>query len=299
MKDKLVIILSGILWGFVGVVTTQILRYNFSTYAVVELRFLISAIILFIGLVIFNKKLLKPKNLAKCFLLGLSNLFTCVCYYNSIKYLGSAFASVLLYTSPIMVMVYCAIKNKTPITAQTIISVLCCFLGCVLFGKGKIGFNIKGLVFGLLSAVFNSAVSIVGAKIKNQNKITINFYSFLSASVVGLVFLRANTFTKLYNLKASLLFLLLCVFCTIIPYILYISALKQGQESVASLLCISEPITANIIQIIIEKQISITSILGLVFLILGVILISIKTKAESQIKNRVSTGQNFKGRQLT
>ena len=72
MKDKLVVILSGILWGFVGVVTTQILKYNFSTYAVVELRFLISAIILFIGLVIFNKKLLKPKNLAKCFLLGLS-----------------------------------------------------------------------------------------------------------------------------------------------------------------------------------------------------------------------------------
>ena len=36
-----------------------------------------------------------------------------------------------------------------------------------------------------------------------------------------------------------------------------------------------------------------------VFLILGVILISIKTKAESQIKNRIPTGQNFKGRQLT
>lgn len=298
MKDNLIIILSGILWGFVGVVTTQILKYKFSTYTVVELRFLISAILLFIGLAIFNRKLLKPKSISTCFLLGVSNLFTCICYYNSIKYLGSAFASVLLYTSPIMVMVYCAIKNKTPITKQMIFSVLCCFIGCVLFSKGKMGFNLKGVVFGVLSAVFNSAVSIVGAKIKNQSQITTNFYSFLTASVVGIVFLRADTFTKLYNLKVSLLFLLLCVFCTIIPYILYISALKQGQEGIASLLCISEPITANLMQIIIEKQISITSVLGLIFLIIGVILISIKSKDKSQFDKKSRHGKILKGGNL-
>lgn len=294
MKDKIIIILAGVLWGFVGVITTQIFSLGFSSYAIVEFRFLFSAIIVFIGLFIFNKNLLKPQNIKQCFLLGVCNLLTCVCYYNAIKYIGSGVASILLYTSPIMVMVYCSVKGKTKITAKMLLAVAFCVLGCCLSGGNKYSFNIKGLVFGLFSAIFNSLVSIVGAKIKSHNKTTINFYSFLSSSIVGLVFIRASAFTKLYNIKASVLFLALCMFCTVIPYILYIGALKKGQEDIASMLCISEPITANLIQIIIDKKISVITILGLIFLIIGVILVSVNNKKGGNLVDEQAKQRSFR-----
>lgn len=273
-KDSLIIILSGVLWGFVGLVTTQIFSFNFTETEVVELRFLISAIVMLVILLLFNRNLLKPKNIWICLLLGLSNFFTCVCYYKAIKYLGGGVACVLLYSSPIFVVIYCKIAYNKRITKKTYMAMIFCLLGSILSANSKITINFKGLIYGLLSAFFNSLVSIVGARANKVNgAITATTYGFMSSSVVGLIYIRLNTFTRLYNVKVNYLFLLLSVGCTIIPYLLYFSAIKTGQEGKASLLCVSEPITANLIEIFINKKINIFSIIGLILLIVGIFFI--------------------------
>lgn len=291
--DTLLIILSGILWGFVGVVTTQIFAFSFSELEIVELRFLFSAIILFIILLLFNKNLLKVKNFWLCLLLGASNFLTCVCYYKAIKYLGGGVACVLLYSSPIFVIIYSKLAYKTPLTVKSVLAVTLCLLGSVISARGGAKFSFKGILWGVGSAFFNSLVSIVGAKASKFNGgITATFYGFISSCLIGLVFIRCGTLVRLYNVKTSVLFIILSGVLTVIPYILYISALKSGQEAKASLLCVSEPITANLIDILLYKKISFFSILGLSLLIIGITIICIKNKTnkgekiDKQIKQR-------------
>jgi len=211
--------------------------------------------------------------------------------------MGGGVACALLYSSPMIVTIYSYVKYKKPIKTEIVLAIVLCFAGSVISAREDKGTNITGLIWGLLSAVFNALVTIIGAKLSKTNKITAGFYGFLSASVVGLVFVRSNVITKLYSLQVNLWFIILAVGCTIIPYILYINALKQGEEDKASLLCASEPITANLIEIIIFKKVSITGIIGLICLIFGVLIINIGNKKgedyfDKQIQqrsNRTST----------
>ncbi len=282
-KEDVIIILAGVLWGFVGVITTQLLKLKFSAFAIVEFRFLFSAIITMVLLLIFNKKALKPKDFKLYFIIGLSTFLTCAFYYLAIEQLGGAFACSLLYTAPIFLSIYNCIKNKEPLSVNLIVSIILVLLGCGLSGKSGVTFSFKGVVFGILSALFNSFASIFGAKVKKENKIGANFYAFLSASIVGLIFLRANVFANLIDFKVSILFLLLSTACTILPYILYVGAIKQGQEARASLFCASEPITANLIDIILYKRINVFSVFSITCLILGVVVLSLNNSVLSLI----------------
>ncbi len=284
--DKGKIILAGALWGLVGVFAQMLFSAGLSSGEVAGLRFIFATLILSVLLFVKDKKLFKPKRIFFSALIGISNFATCLCYYNSIKYSGGGIACVLLFTSPIVVVVVTALLYKKIPSKVTVLGIALSVLGLMLAGNVfSEKLSVKGFTFGILSAITNAMVTIVGAKaVKGASSLTVNFYGFLFSAILGLIFIKSDTISIIgQNTSIISILITLAGVCTVLPYTLYISALKNYSEQKASLLCSSEPITANIIECIIYAQKpTLSLIIGLVGIIIAVWLVGVKNKKEGE-----------------
>ena len=127
---------------------------------------------------------------------------------------------------------------------------------------------------------------MVGARgIKKSNPLTLNFYGFLFSAILGIMFLRTESLAialKPYNL---LTVLALAVLCTVIPYTLYVSALKGCSAEKASLLCSSEPIVASVLDCVIySRSPTFGLIMGLGSIVIAVWLVGIKNSSITKVK---------------
>ncbi len=284
---KTKIILAGILWGFVGLFAHSLVSVGLTVREVSSLRFLFSAIILGIFLLILDKKLFLPRKIFTYFLLGTFNFFTTICYYKCIEYLGGGVACVLLYTTPVVVVCLVAIAYRKPPSKITVLAIVATLLGLMLAGEVFTA-KIKGVgfVFGLLSALFNAMVTLIGASgAKRENPLTVNFYSFTFSALLGLFFLKPTTFSHLRLAPNFLMVVALSGICTVLPFSLYIKGLKGCRAEKACVLCALEPIVANLIDCIINsKKPTISLVLGLGSILVSVWLLGIKNKDEKSKK---------------
>lgn len=281
---KVKVIIAGVLWGFVGVFAHFLVVQGLSVGEVVHLRFLFSALSLGVFLFFYDKKLLKPQKYFTCILLGTFNFFTSLCYYKCIEYSGAGIACVLLYSSPVIVLCLGSFLYKTKPSKVTILAIITTIIGLVcasnIFG-GKS--SVIGFVFGLISALTNAMVTLVGAK--GENPLSTNFYSFSFSAILGSVFLKPTTYFVLINGKNLLSVIILAVGCTVIPYTLYISGLKSCPTDKASVLCSLEPIVANIIECLIySKKPTISLLIGLSSIVIAVWLVGINNRDEQSKK---------------
>lgn len=284
--DKVKIIIASALWGIVGLFAQLLFSLGLKTNQIAGLRFCFSAIIMAIILLFKDIKLFKCKNLFLCAIIGLSNFATTICYYNCIKNTGGGVASVLLFTSPIFVVIFLSIYNKKSPSKVTMLGIILCLLGLMLAGNVFTeSVNKLGFLFGVCSAITNAVVTLVGAKaVKGQSPLTVNFYGFLFSALLGLIFIKPSAINIItLNTKAISILIILALFCTILPYTLYISALKSYSQEKASLLCSIELIVANLLEcIIFARKITFSLILGIIGIIVAVWLVGISNKKEGK-----------------
>ncbi len=284
--DRVKIIVAGILWGMVGVFAELLLSAGLKIGEVAGLRFVFAMLVMLVILLFKDIKLLKPKRLILSFLLGAFNFATTICYYNCIKYSGGGIACVLLFTSPIVVVGATVLFYKKKPSKITLLGIVLCLLGLMLAGNVfSEGLSAKGFSFGILSAITNALVTVVGAKaVKGANSLTVNFYGFVFSAVLGLIFIKPSTINIITgNVKLLSILIVLALLCTVLPYTLYISALKKYSEEKASLLCSSEPIVANVLEcIIFAQKPTLSLVIGLAGIIASVWLVGIKNKNEGE-----------------
>lgn len=281
---KVKIIIAGVLWGFVGVFARYLVGQGLTSGEVVYLRFLFSAISLGIFLFFYDKNLLKPKKIFTCILLGVFNFFTSLCYYKCIEYSGAGIACVLLYCSPVVVVCVGLVLYKNRPSKITVLAIITTIIGLIcagnVFGEksSKLGF-----LFGIFSAILNALVTLVGAK--GENPLNLNFYGFVFSALLGTLFIKPNTYMVLTRPTPLFNVLFLAILCTVIPYTLYISGLKNCPMDKASVLCSLEPIVANVIECIIYfKKPTISLLIGLSCIVIAVWLIGINNKDEKSKK---------------
>lgn len=282
LLSVLSILLSGILWGIISIFIRKLSTAGLDSMQICFVRLLFAAPIFIIAALIFSPARMRIRLRDIWIFLGtgvvsvfLFNYF----YFYTIIHSEASIAVVLLYTSPIFVMILSRILFKEKIGAEKIISVAMTFIGCILVsGVTEGGTALAPLValVGVMSGLFYALYTIFGTfGLKRYDPLTVTAYTFLFAFIaslpfsgIGDIFSPLSATPTLWLWGAGI-----AVICTVLPYFFYTWGLKAVESSRAAILVAIEPLVASLVGILFYGEgHSFPKILGILF-VLGAILL--------------------------
>lgn len=275
--------LSGILWGLIGLFTTPLKSAGIDSISVIAVRSLLTAIMLGIILLIFNKKLFKIRlrDLWQFIGMGIvSFAFFNICYLKSMELNNSlGTACILMYTAPIFIMLLSAILFKEKITPLKIICLVLALLGCALISGGG-SVTPLGFIFGLGSGIGYGLYSIFSIyALRKYSFFTATFYAFCfsAAGLAPFCDWEKVIYVTCSDYSAALLFLGLAALITVLPYIIYTCGLRIVPASEASVIACVEPLVAALVGLVVYDQtMGISGLIGMGFILLAVVILSYK-----------------------
>ncbi len=284
------IILAGVLWGTAPLFTTFLSELGFNPAQMTSARYAIGAVILLIFVLLKNPKGLiriKPFELLLFFISGLGLYGTSVFYYMAMQTASRSVAAILLYTTPVFVMIFSVLYFKEKITVKKIISLFAIMLGCCFITGvfGGIQFDKMGIFFGFMSSFAYTVYSIV-AKFEAKHKsdpVVATTYAFIVAGILSFFF--ANPVDTIHTatqnpLPSTLLLIGLAIFTGILPYTFFTIAMKKIPAGVTSAMATLEPLTATVISVaIFGEPITVFMAIGIALILGSVMLLSFGNNA--------------------
>ena len=284
----ILIIIAGLFWGSMGIFVRHLNDLGFSSIQVACLRLTTAGILFALILLIKDRKGFKIalRDIPLFLALGLVSIlfFTC-CYFTAIRLMTMSTAAILLYTSPIWVMVLAIIFLKEKFTIQKLIALILAFAGCVLvsgFG-GKV--TVVGILVGLGSGLGYGLYSIFGTfALKKYSPYTVTCYTFLIAGL-GSIFVSnpvdlVSKISTIENKPALFGFVLLTAVVTaVIPFLLYTLGLNMTTAGKAAVLATVEPAAATLFGFFVMKEtVGPVAIAGILLVFAAIIVLSLRKK---------------------
>lgn len=284
----ILIIIAGLFWGSMGIFVRHLNDLGFSSIQVACLRLTTAGILFALILLIKDRKGFKIalRDIPLFLALGLVSIlfFTC-CYFTAIRLMTMSTAAILLYTSPIWVMVLAIIFLKEKFTIQKLIALILAFAGCVLvsgFG-GKV--TVVGILVGLGSGLGYGLYSIFGTfALKKYSPYTVTCYTFLIAGL-GSIFVAdpvdlVSKISAIENKPALFGFVLLtAVITAVIPFLLYTLGLNMTTAGKAAVLATVEPAAATLFGFFVMKEtVGPVAIAGILLVFAAIIVLSLRKK---------------------
>lgn len=285
----LFIIIAGIFWGCIGVFANILTDMGFNTSERTLIRLGFCAI----SLIIFNIRRLKIelKDLPMFLITGSVGVFgMCYTYYKSISISSLSLASVLLYTSPIMVTIMSAIFYKEKIDTKKVLCLIGAFAGIVLISglDSKVSVTAMGLTFGLLSAFTYALYSICSKKIlPKYGPLVVTTYATLIGAIIAFFACNPAELADKVVSSPNVLITIAAmagtgIITAGIPHTLYTVGLNYVPASKASVLACIEPFTATLIGVIFYGDIlGIASVIGMALIFASVCMLSYSPKAKN------------------
>jgi len=294
MEDKkmqklapLLVAAASVLWGILFVFVRKLSEADFSAMDVVCVRAYGSVAVLFPGLFVVNRKLLKVRVKDSWCFVGtgvFSIVFFSYCYFRNVQVSSAAFASILMYTSPVWVTLLSMIFFKEKMNRSKWIALVMALVGCVLV-SGMIGgagaVSVQGILLGLGSGIGYGLYSIFGrfALNKGYHPMTVSAYTFLLACVGVLPFVSVSSIINKFVQNPMLLVPALCmaVLSTAMSFSLYTLGLAHMEPGRAAVLATLEPIVSTVVGVAFyQESISVTMFAGIVLVLVSSIIISKK-----------------------
>ena len=286
-SGTLFVITAAALWGTISIFVTLLTSLGLSSMQISAVRSLSAPLFLIPYIYIKDKRLLviAPRDWYYFFGTGIvSLLFFNWCYFNTIKAASVSVAAVLLYTSPIFVVLMSAALFGEKLTRFKLIALALTFLGCVLVSGilsqgGSIG--IYALLSGLGSGFGYALYSIFGRyALKKYSPITVTLWTIIFCGAGSLILSAAESGFALpaafFSLKGAFGCLGMGLFCCALPYLLYTTGLCRVESSKASIYATVEPAVAAIIGVTVFKEHLTASALAGMAMIFGSVLLLAK-----------------------
>lgn len=287
LMGTFLVLLAGALWGTMGLFVKYLSDgYGFSSMQIVFARLLEGAVLYWFVIGIFRRK---DVRISKCDFLWASAmgifslLMFAFCYFQAITRIGLSVAAVLLYTSPIWIMLMSALFFKEAMTVQKILVLFLAFAGCV-FVSGLSGVHISpiGILFGLLSGIGYGAYSIFGTILLRKNSsLTVTAYAFTVATVGAACLCNPMAFIHTVavhsgNFALWVMLLLMGIVTAFVPYLSYTKGLELVGATRASILATIEPMVATLLGVLVyHEKLSVWAILGIGCILSAIILKSV------------------------
>ena len=271
---------AGVLWGILGIFVRPLNARGLASMDIVFLRSLTASVVLFPGLLIFDRKKMKIRlKDFWCFLgTGIGSIvFFNYCYFTAVRMMSLAAAAVLLYTAPAFVMLMSAALFHEKMTGRRALSVLLTFAGWVfvtgLAGSG--GVSAGGILVGFGAGFGYALYTIFGhyAIERGYDSLTITFYTFLVAAAASLFMVRLPHVAGALFGSAVTVGYVLClgIVSTILPFLLYTLGLHFVQGGRASVIASVEPVTAALVGIFLyHESLTAQTAIGIAFVLGGI-----------------------------
>lgn len=286
MKQKatVAVIVTGVLWGIISIFVKGMASAGLTLLQTVLIRFF------FAGLVVAGVLLIKDRSL---FHIHIKDLWMFVgtgiislvifnrCYMYTMTHDNAAVGAVLLYTSPVFIMLFSAVLFKEKITLQKIIALVLTFVGCALVSGlvGGASVSVDVILYGLGAGFFYSLYTIFGkVALKKYSSATVTIYTFLFAMLGSLPFAQLPTLMRTISAQPGILLwgLGLGIVCTAIPYFLYTWGLAYLDSGRAAIIVAVEPIVGAIVGMALyHEACNLVKIVGIVCVLTAILILNL------------------------
>ena len=286
------ILLAGCFWGSMGIFVRRLTAYGFSSIQIVAIRVTLAALIFCILLLIRDPAgfRISVKDIPLFLGLGFGSiLFFTVCYFTAITMMPLSTAAILLYTSPIWIMLMSVLFFREKLTGRKLLALALAFAGCVLVsGISGEGMTLTGLLVGLGSGIGYGLYSILGTvALRRYSPYTVTTYTFVFAALGSWLICRPADmlakFAAAPNLPGLVFFCFLTALVTaVIPFLAYTLGLRTVEASRAGILATVEPLVATLIGVaVFSEPLTLLSGLGMLLILAAVVLLNGKTESEN------------------
>lgn len=279
-------IFAGVLWGTISVFLKNLSSSGLSLIQITACRAIFSSFFLFVYFFVKDKSLLKIKLKDIWMFVGtgvVSLTFFSLCYFSTILESGASIAVILLYTSPIFILLLSAILFKEKITKIKLFALILTFVGCIFVTGigGENHLSAKGLFIGLCAGFGYALYSIFSRfALKKYKPLTVTFYTFVFSSISLLPFCNVVEICSSFSEKSLLFLIGIALVCTVLPYIFYTFGLSGLETGKAAILVTVEPLVGSLIGIFVWKEnLDMLKLIGIIMIFIAVILINLNCKS--------------------
>lgn len=283
LSGPLLIVLAGVFWGSMGIFVRRLGGYGFSSGHIACLRLTVGALVfsLLLSCGRGGFRLPAARDLPLFLGLGLGSVmcFT-VCYFRAIEIMPLSTAAILLYTSPVWVMLMSALFFRERLTLRKLLALALAFAGCVLVsGVSRGGLTPYGLLVGLGAGVGYALYSILGTvALRRYPPLVVTTWTFLFAALGSL--LLCDLPGLLRNLRdqacVELLWLIpaTAVITAVVPYLAYTKGLHTTEPGRAAVLATVEPVVATLLgMLVFHERLRPGAALGVLLVLAAIVLL--------------------------
>lgn len=279
-------IFAGVLWGTISVFLKNLSSSGLSLIQITACRAIFSSFFLFVYFLVKDKNLLKIKLKDIWMFVGtgvVSLTFFSLCYFSTILESGASIAVILLYTSPIFILLLSAILFKEKITKIKLFALILTFVGCIFVTGigGENHLSAKGLFIGLCAGFGYALYSIFSRfALEKYKPLTVTFYTFVFSSISLIPFCNIVEICSSFSEKSLLFLIGIALVCTVLPYIFYTFGLSGLETGKAAILVTVEPLVGSLIGIFVWKEnLDMLKLIGIIMIFIAVILINLNCKS--------------------
>ena len=282
----LCILAAGTLWGIMGIFVRALASYGFTSVQIASMRIVFGALLFLLITAVFRPAQLKIRIQDVGLFLGmglLSLLLFTVCYFTTISMASLSVAAILLYTSPIWVMLMSLVCFQESLTRRKVLCAAMAFGGCVLVSGIGSGSHFSPMVIatGLLSAVGYGLYSIFGTfALRKYPPLTVTTYAFLFGAA-GALFLcnpvsTVRVVCEAAHPTALVLLLIVTAFVTaVLPYLLYTVGLSHMRASTAAIMASIEPVVATAAgAAVFHEVLTLPALLGIALVLAAIVVLN-------------------------
>ena len=289
-KGVILAIISAICYGMNPLGALFLYEEGLNVNSVIFYRFIFASILLAIFMLIKKDSFyLKFKEIILLAFLGLLFGISAISLFNSFLYMDAGLASTVLFIYPIFVAIIMALFFKEKNSIITILSIVFAFIGVVLLYESD-GANVSN--FGIFLVIVSSLCYAIYIVIINQylkiSALKVTFYSMLFCTITILIhsfFDSSLNIMPLVNFNMWFYTIFLALVPTIISLLFLIKAIQLIGSTSASILGALEPLTAVLIGVyVFNEKITFWLVIGIVFILFGVLLIVLKDYIDKLFK---------------
>jgi drug/metabolite transporter (DMT)-like permease len=199
-------------------------------------------------------------------------------YYAAIQLLSVGMAILLQYLAPLWMVLFERLWLKIPLTRARIVALTLALGGCAMVSietESRGGWANVGILLGLaVSACFAFYTLITGHALKSHRDLTVLFYSF----VFSALFWSASpaSWQPISQVEAFKVWMILyiVVFGTLLPYWLFMQAVKHLSASHTGIITTLEPVVAAVIAwIFLGERLTGQQLAGGLFVLLAIVIL--------------------------
>ena len=289
IPGPMLILLAGCFWGSMGIFVRKLETFGFSAVQIVSIRLTLAALFFAVLLLVRDRSGFRIALRDLPLFLGLgfgSILFFTVCYFTAITLMTLSAAAILLYTSPIWILLMSVLFFREKLNRTKIAALAAAFSGCVLVsGVSGEGIPLTGLLAGLGAGFGYGLYSILGTvALRRYSPFTVTTYTFLFAAAGSwLICDPADLTSKSSAAPDPVSLLLFCgltaLVTAVIPFLSYTVGLRTVEAGRAGILATVEPLVATLIgMLVFSEPLTLLSGLGILLILSAVVLLNRKGK---------------------